>query len=75
MRDLRPLSVVRRLGSPQAQAWHVALLLPALGSAEVYSVHTSLLSGVSLVIELARHRTSLICARVHVGWLLFDLPF
>lgn len=75
MRDLRPLLIMRRLGSPQAQGWRSALPLPTLGSAEAYSVHTSSLSIVSLVIGLARHRISLICAHVHVGWLLFDLPF
>lgn len=75
MKDLRPPSIVSRLGSPQAQAWRIALLLPTLGSAEAYSFHTSLLSRVSLVIGLAGHCISLICAHVHVGWLLFDLPF
>ena len=75
VRDLRPLSVVSRPPSPQTQAQRVALLLPTLGSAEAYSGHTSSLSRVSLVIGLAGHRISLICAHVHVGWLLFDLPF
>lgn len=75
MRDLRPPSTVSRLGSPKAQAWRIALLLPTPGSAEAYSFHTSLLRRLFLVIGLAGHCISLICAHVHVGWLLFDLPF